>query len=65
MIEGLPSLRLILTLLLHRVEYDMLKVFELMDKAGFSDYYYGCLVTGARNLCKLPESWHGIDKSKL
>ncbi len=40
---------------LHRVEYDMEKVFELMDKAGFSDYYYGCLKTGARNLCKLPK----------
>jgi putative phosphoesterase len=39
---------------LHRVEYNMQKVFELMDKAGFSDYYYGCLKTGARNLCKLP-----------
>jgi len=50
---------------LHRVEYNMLKVFELMDLAGFSDYYYGCLLTGARNLCKLPESWHGINKSKL
>ncbi len=40
--------------LLHRVEYDMEKVFELMDKAGFNDYYYGSLKTGARNLCKLP-----------
>lgn len=39
---------------LHRVEYNVFKVFELMDKAGFSDYYYGCLYTGARNLCKLP-----------
>lgn len=38
---------------LHRVEYDMQIVFDLMDKAGFSDYYYGCLKTGARNLCKL------------
>jgi len=38
---------------LHRVKYDMQKVFELMDKAGFSDYYYGCLKTGAKNLCKL------------
>ncbi len=40
---------------LHRVEYDMQKVFDLMNIAGFSDYYYGCLKTGARNLCKLPE----------
>ena len=39
---------------LHRVEYNMKKVFELMDKAGFNDYYYGSLKTGARNLCKLP-----------
>jgi putative phosphoesterase len=38
---------------LHRVDYNMQKVFELMDKAGFSDYYYGCLKTGAKNLCKL------------
>lgn len=40
---------------LHRVEYDMDKVFELMNEAGFSDYYYGCLKTGARNLCNLPK----------
>lgn len=39
---------------LHRVEYDMEKVFELMERAGFNDYYYGCLKTGAKNLCKLP-----------
>lgn len=39
---------------LHRIEYDMLRVFDLMEQAGFSDYYYGCLKTGARNLCKLP-----------
>jgi putative phosphoesterase len=37
-----------------RVEYDMQTVFDLMDKAGFSDYYYGCLKTGAKNLCRLP-----------
>ena len=39
---------------LHRVEYDMEKVFELMEKAGFNDYYYGCLVQGSPNLCRLP-----------
>jgi hypothetical protein len=39
---------------LHRVEYNMFKVFDLMEHAGFSDYYYGCLYTGSRNLCKLP-----------
>ncbi len=38
---------------LHRVEYDMEEVFYLMKKAGFSDYYYGCLKTGAKNLCSL------------
>jgi len=39
---------------LHRVEYDMERVFSLMQAAGFNDYYYGCLVTGARNLCRPP-----------
>ena len=39
---------------LHRVEYDMDKVFELMKKAGFNDYYYGSLKTGASTLCRLP-----------
>lgn len=38
---------------LHRVEYDVEKVFDLMATAGFNDYYYGCLKTGARNLCRL------------
>lgn len=38
---------------LHRVEYDFQKVFDLMHNAGFSDYYYGGLKTGARNLKKL------------
>jgi putative phosphoesterase len=38
---------------LHRVSYDMEKVFELMDKAGFNDYYYGGLKTGSRNLKRL------------
>jgi putative phosphoesterase len=38
---------------LHRVEYDFQKVFKLMDEAGFNDYYYGGLKTGARNLRKL------------
>lgn len=37
---------------LHRVAYDYTEVFRLMDQAGFSDYYYGCLVTGASRLCK-------------
>jgi putative phosphoesterase len=39
---------------LHRVEYNMQVVFDLMDAAGFNDYYYGGLMTGARNLCRLP-----------
>ena len=34
----------------------MQKVFHLMAQAGFSDYYYGCLKTGARNLCRLPDA---------
>lgn len=38
---------------LHRIEYDMQKVFDLMKAAGFDDYYYGGLRTGARNLRKL------------
>lgn len=38
---------------LHRVEYDMQRVFDLMDAAGFNDYYYGGLKTGARNLRRL------------
>jgi putative phosphoesterase len=40
---------------LHRVEYDMQKIFHLMDAAGFNDYYYGGLKTGARNLRRLNE----------
>jgi len=39
---------------LHRIDYNMQIVFDLMDKAGFSDYYYGSLKTGAKNLGKLP-----------
>ena len=35
---------------LHRVEYDIEKVGRLMEQAGFSGYYYGCLRTGAKNL---------------
>lgn len=37
---------------IHRVAYDIQKVCKLMDSVGFNDYYYGCLETGARNLCK-------------
>jgi putative phosphoesterase len=40
---------------LHRVNYDFNKVFALMDAAGFNDYYYGGLATGARNLRRLAE----------
>lgn len=35
---------------LHRVEYNIDRVGELMEKAGFSGYYYGCLQTAAKNL---------------
>lgn len=38
---------------LFRVEYDMQPVFQLMRSFGFSDYYFGCLKTGAPNLCCL------------
>jgi putative phosphoesterase len=37
---------------LHRIEYDIQKVFDLMEAAGFNEYYYGGLKTGARNLKK-------------
>ena len=40
---------------LHRVDYDFRKVFVLMDAAGFNDYYYGGLATGARNLRRLAD----------
>jgi len=36
-----------------RAEYDPQKVFDLMDAADFSDYYYGSLKTGAPNLRRL------------
>lgn len=41
--------------MLHRVAYDMQKVFDLMAAAGFNDYYYGGLKTGARNLRRLAD----------
>jgi putative phosphoesterase len=40
---------------LMRVAYDMQKVFDLMQAAGFNDYYYGGLKTGARNLRRLED----------
>jgi putative phosphoesterase len=40
---------------LHRVEYDMQPVFDLMAAAGFNDYYYGSLKTGAKNLRRLAD----------
>jgi putative phosphoesterase len=40
---------------LHRVEYNMQKVFDLMEAAGFDDYYYGGLKTGAKNLRRLAD----------
>jgi putative phosphoesterase len=39
---------------LRRIEYNMQRVFDLMEAAGFNDYYYGGLLTGARNLQRLP-----------
>jgi predicted phosphodiesterase len=40
---------------LHRVEYNMQRVFELMDAAGFNDYFYGGLKTGAKRLRRLED----------
>ncbi|MGY4623576.1 metallophosphoesterase family protein [Bradyrhizobium sp. USDA 4486] len=40
---------------LHRVEYNMPKVFELMEAAGFNDHYYGGLKTGANRLRRLED----------
>ena len=47
------------TFVTHRVGYDIIKVGELMDKAGFNGYYYGCLMTGAKNLCWYKEGDNG------
>jgi hypothetical protein len=33
----------------------MRKVFELMEAAGFNDYYYGGLKTGAKRLRRLED----------
>lgn len=38
---------------LHRIEYDIDKVGDLMKKAGFNSHYYGGLKTGSRNLVKI------------
>lgn len=35
---------------LHRVEYDINRVGELMNLAGFNKYYYGCLEDASHNL---------------
>lgn len=35
---------------LHRVEYDIDRVCSLMEKVGFSGYYYGCLRVGSKKL---------------
>lgn len=35
---------------LYRVDYNIDEVSKLMEEAGFSGYYYGCLKTGSRNL---------------
>jgi predicted phosphodiesterase len=37
---------------LHRVGYNVKRVGELMEEIGFSDYYYGGLFTGAKNLTR-------------
>lgn len=38
---------------MHRVNYDMEKVFYLMRQAGFNDYYYGNLINGSKNLHRI------------
>jgi len=35
---------------LQRVAYNVDKIGELMELAGFNGYYYGCLKTGSKNL---------------
>jgi putative phosphoesterase len=40
---------------LRRVEYDIQKVFDLMEAAGFNDYYYGGLKTGSQHLRRLSD----------
>lgn len=35
---------------LYRVTYDIKRVGELMEQAGFSPYYYGCLRDASKNL---------------
>jgi putative phosphoesterase len=40
---------------LHRVAYNMQRVFDLMEAAGFHDYYYGGLKTGASRLRRLED----------
>jgi diadenosine tetraphosphatase ApaH/serine/threonine PP2A family protein phosphatase len=40
---------------LRRVQYNMERVFLLMEAAGFSDYFYGGLKTGAPNLRRLAD----------
>jgi putative phosphoesterase len=38
-----------------RIPYDPKPVYDLMEAAGFNDYYYGGLATGAARLTKLPQ----------
>jgi putative phosphoesterase len=40
---------------LHRVAYDMQPVFDLMEAAGFGDYYYGGLKYGSKTLRRLAD----------
>jgi putative phosphoesterase len=40
---------------LYRFEYNMERVFELMESAGFNDFYYGGLKTGAPRLRRLAD----------
>lgn len=40
---------------LYRFEYNMERVFELMESAGFNEFYYGGLKTGAPRLRRLAD----------
>lgn len=42
------------TVNLYRLNYNIDNTADLMKKAGFSDYYYGCLYNGNKTLCNMP-----------
>lgn len=48
---------------LHRIHYDIDTVGRLMEEAGFSGYYYGCLKTGSKNLQWMEKSDVQMEKN--